>query len=57
MKNHKADIKNSNLGTDGFNSTYLKAQKNKKKQLSDRDNFIDRELEFVDEGYFAFNDD
>ncbi|MAM23282.1 MAG: hypothetical protein CL817_06070 [Croceibacter sp.] len=58
-RNHQADIKNSNLGTSGTNETYHKALINKRSQLrSNQDepqDFID-ESEYLDEGYFAFDD-
>lgn len=58
--NHNADIKNPNKGTSGINETYKKAQLNRQKQLSlkkkDPQDFID-EGEYLDEGYFAFDDE
>lgn len=55
-RNHNADIKNKNVGTSGTNETYSKAKLNKKKQLEDKNKpvLID-ESEYLDEGYFAFN--
>lgn len=34
-RNHEADIKNDNKGTEGYNITYLKAIENKEKQLKE----------------------
>lgn len=57
--NHKADIKNANKGTTGINQAYKAAQLNRQNQLNEKketpQDFID-ESEYLDEGYFAFDD-